>query len=203
MNLSLKYQIGEDELSLTIGGIKAFNQDNLYSTKSTLEQFKVFIGFQNKVCTNLCIATDGLNAAMKANSAAMLQQQAKELFYSYVAENSIQQFQQMREIVLSESEFAHLLGRAKLYNAMHATQRKHLPELGLTDSQLTTVAEDYYQDTFHSRNDDGSINLWAMYNLFTGANKSSYIDTILDRNVSIYNGVKTLSEAIVDKQAGT
>ena len=31
---------------------------------------------------------------------------------------------------------------------------------------------------------DGEINLWRLYNLFTGANKSSYIDRLLDRGVN-------------------
>ncbi|GAB4000891.1 hypothetical protein GCM10028807_55300 [Spirosoma daeguense] len=31
---------------------------------------------------------------------------------------------------------------------------------------------------------DGSINLWKLHNLFTGVNKSSYIDTFLDRSLN-------------------
>ena len=40
-------------LSLTIGGVKSYNQDNLYSRKGTSdEHFKIFIGFKNSVCTD-------------------------------------------------------------------------------------------------------------------------------------------------------
>lgn len=40
-------------LNLTIGGVRAYNQENLYSKKG-FEKFKVFIGFRNMVCCNMC-----------------------------------------------------------------------------------------------------------------------------------------------------
>ena len=40
-----KQVINGNELSLSIGGVRAYNQENLYSKKS-LEKFKVFIGFR-------------------------------------------------------------------------------------------------------------------------------------------------------------
>ena len=45
-------------LQLTIGGVRAYNQDNLYNKKS-LESFKFFIGYKNLVCCNMCISSDG------------------------------------------------------------------------------------------------------------------------------------------------
>ncbi len=33
-----------------------------YKSERNLEKFKVFIGFKNLVCTNLCISSDGLKA---------------------------------------------------------------------------------------------------------------------------------------------
>ena len=52
---------------------------------------------------------------------------------------------------------------------------------------LTAIlAMDYYQDQSFCRNQNGDINLWRMYNLFTGANKSSYIDSFLDRSVNAF-----------------
>src|SRR5690606_10765697 len=40
-------------------GVKSYTRDNLYNRKGADQHFKFFIGFQNKVCTNLCIWTDG------------------------------------------------------------------------------------------------------------------------------------------------
>lgn len=56
---SIQDTIDGNFLSLTIGGVKAYSQDNLYSKKGTEEHFKIFVGFQNRVCTNLCVWTDG------------------------------------------------------------------------------------------------------------------------------------------------
>ena len=39
-------------------------------------------------------------------------------------------------------------------------------------------------DENFSRGDNPEIDLWRVYNLFTGANKSSYIDTFLDRSLN-------------------
>ncbi|WP_317207288.1 DUF3871 family protein [Chryseobacterium gleum] len=46
--------VNGNELSLTIGGVRSYNLENLYNKKS-LEKFKFFIGFQNQVCMKLCV----------------------------------------------------------------------------------------------------------------------------------------------------
>jgi hypothetical protein len=66
------------------------------------------------------------------------------------------------------------------------------PALDFNDGQFNTIVRDYYQDQSFCRDNSGDINLWNLYNLFTQANKSSYIDTFLDRNVNalqLSNGV--------------
>ena len=60
-------------------------------------------------------------------------------------------------------------------------QEEVLPELLLTDTQIGMVAQSYYKDENFGKTDDRMISLWKVYNLFTGSNKSSYIDNFLDR----------------------
>lgn len=62
--------------------------------------------------------------------------------------------------------------------------------------RLSTVTKDYYQDESFCRNVDGDINLWKVFNLFTQTNKSSYIDTFLDRNVNAFNFSNSLLKAL-------
>ena len=50
--------VNGNKLSLSIGGVRAYHYENLYG-KKTEEHFKVYIGFKNHVCINLCISTDG------------------------------------------------------------------------------------------------------------------------------------------------
>ena len=42
------------------GNLKGYNTD-YYGFKKSLEKFKMFIGFKNMVCTNLCLSTDGFS----------------------------------------------------------------------------------------------------------------------------------------------
>jgi hypothetical protein len=58
------------------------------------------------------------------------------------------------------------------------------------DKQVSAVVKDYYRDESFCRDSSGNINLWKLYNLFTGANKSIYIDGFLDRSVNAFNFVE-------------
>ena len=49
------------------------------------------------------------------------------------------------------------------------------------------VVKDYYRDESFSKDEHGNINLWRLYNLFTGANKQSNIDSFLERSVNAFN----------------
>ncbi|GLB53444.1 hypothetical protein NBRC110019_24850 [Neptunitalea chrysea] len=58
------------------------------------------------------------------------------------------------------------------------------------------MARDYYQDDSFCKSENGDINLWKLYNLFTQANKSSYIDTFLDRSNNAYSFSNSLLKAL-------
>ncbi len=75
-----------------------------------------------------------------------------------------------------------------------------MPQFPLMDSQVNFVVKDYYQDESFCRDEFGNINLWKLYNLFTGANKTSYIDTFLDRGVACQQFVEGLQQSIGDNQ---
>lgn len=52
----------------------------------------------------------------------------------------------------------------------------------MTDTQASIVAKSFYNDdNFSLPDNQGEISMWNVYNLLTGANKSSYIDNFLDR----------------------
>lgn len=54
-----------NELNLTVGGVRAYNLENLHSTKRE-EHFRLFIGFKNSVCCNHFISTDGFKNDTKS-----------------------------------------------------------------------------------------------------------------------------------------
>jgi hypothetical protein len=61
---------------------------------------------------------------------------------------------------------------------------------------MGVVVKDFYKDESFCRDQNGNINLWRLYNLFTGANKTSYIDSFLDRSVSAYKLVEEFRWAL-------
>ncbi len=189
---SITETINGNKLSLMIGGLRAYNKENLYSKKS-VERFQVLIGFQNLICCNLCISTDGFSSEMRVSSIQELGDKVLELIQNYDAEKHLLQIKQLTEYNLTERQFAQLIGRTRLYYYLPKSEKQILPELLLNDGQISTIAKDYYQDERFCKNQDGNINLWNVYNLFTSANKSSYIDTFGDRNVNAFeftNGLK-------------
>ena len=167
-------------LNLTIGGVRAYNEQNLYSRKAP-EKFKLFIGFKNMVCCNLCVSTDGYKASIRVMEISALMEMAVELFRSYNMQQHLRIMEAYQNCRMSESQFAQFLGKCRLYQYLPTAERKRLPELLMTDTQIGLVANAYYHDGDFCKSEDGSIDLWRVFNLFTGANKSSYIDNFLDR----------------------
>ncbi len=197
---TIQDDIDGNRLSLTIGGIKAYNQDNLYSRKGADEHFKVFIGFQNKVCTNLCVWTDGYQNDLKVKNIGQLKACIRTLVENYNAQYHIHAMRKLADYGLTEQEFALLIGRCRMYSHLPNTMRNNIVPLALSDTQLGAVVKDYYRDDSFCRAENGDINLWRLYNLFTGSNKSSYIDTFLDRSVNAFRFVDDLRSAMDKKE---
>lgn len=187
--------VNGNELSLSIGGVRAYNRENLFSKKK-METFKFFIGFQNMVCCNMCISTDGYLGEVKASSHQELERIMLQAMHSYSIDEHLRGMEKLVEESLSEKQFAQLLGKAKLYNYLPKEDKAQLPQLLLNDNHFTTVAKDYYQDKSFCKDASGEISLWNAYNLLTGANKSSYIDTFLDRGENAYAFAQGISKAI-------
>jgi hypothetical protein len=189
---SIMDTIDGNRLSLTVGGVKAHNLDNLYNRKGTDEHFKIFIGFQNTVCTNLCIWTDGYLANVKVSNLHQLRGAVRSLIERYNANNQIQAMRSLSDHVLTEHQFAFLMGRCRMYQHLPSSARQSIDPLLLGDSQLNMACKDYYRDNSFCRDQEGNINLWRLYNLLTGANKSSYIDQFMDRSINAFQFVDQL-----------
>jgi hypothetical protein len=191
--------INGNPLNLSIGGVRAYNHENLYS-KKTFEKFKVFIGFKNMVCCNLCVSTDGYREEIRVMSHVELLQQVVTLFQFYNVSRHLQQMNSFKQHSLTEHQFAQLIGKSKLYQCLPPREKKQLPNLELTDSHINIIARNYYRDEAFRRDSSRAINLWNVFNLFTSANKSSYIDTFLSRSVNATDFIGGISEALNGQQ---
>ena len=192
---SIVDSINGNELTLSVGGVRSYNLENLYN-KKTLEKFKFFIGFQNKVCLNMCINTNGFKEDLRVSSASELQHKVIEVMQNYNAELHLMEMKEFTQDYLSEHQFAQLIGKSRLYQHLPKSEKQKIPMLNFNDSHINTMAKDYYEDKNFCRLDDGRINLWDVYNLFTQANKSSYIDTFLDRNLNAFEFTKGIQKTL-------
>ena len=168
-----------NKLTLSVGGVRAYNQMNLYS-KKTVEKFKVFVGFKNMVCCNLCVYTDGYLSNLEVSSTGDLYRSVLEMFHAYNPAKHIHLMQMLGNSYLTEHQFAQILGKMRLYQCLPQGYQKSVPRLLITDTQINSVAKAYMQDENFS-GFGGDLSMWRFYNLLTGANKSSYIDSFLDR----------------------
>lgn len=181
---SIYEDIEGNRLNLTIGGVRAYNHENLYSKKG-IEKFKVFIGFKNLVCCNLCVSTDGYQSELKAMSIQELFKAVIKLFQEYNVAKHLHLMNSLKNSFLTEHQFAQLVGKTKLYHCLPNAVRKSLPLLEFGDNHINAVAKAYYNDeNFKITEGADAISLWNVYNLFTTANKNSYIDNILDRSLN-------------------
>lgn len=184
---SITATVNGNQLALTVGGVRSYSLENLYNKKS-VEKFKFFIGFQNKVCCNLCVTSDGFVDDMRVFSLQELKGTVLKVLNQYNAVNHIEDMKKLTTSSLTEHQFAQLLGKVRLYQHLPKSdkQKLGLPMVSFNDSQFNTMAKDYYSDNSFSKDAEGNINLWKVFNLFTQANKSSYIDTFLDRNLNAF-----------------
>jgi len=180
--------INGNQLNLTVGGVKSYNLDNLYSKRTQADQrFQMFIGFQNKVCCNLCVWSDGIREELGIKNLNQLAYASENMIQQFNLEKQLKAMQQFTSIQLSETEFAQLVGRSRMYKHLPDNIRKDIPAMLLGDQQLNTVVKDFYKDSNFGCETGGDISLWEFYNLLTGANKSSYIDTFIERTVNAHD----------------
>lgn len=187
--------VNGNKVCLTIGGVRALNQENLYSRRN-LEKFKIFIGFKNTVCTNLCISTDGFKSDVRVSALTELKQKMTELFNQFDSNKFLGNMERMSKFQLNESEFAHLVGKMRMYQHLNKEEKADLNKLTISDHQIGTMVKNYFEDKNFAKDNDGIINLWQLYNLMTEANKSSYIDSNLDRNVNAFDFVNELTNSL-------
>lgn len=188
--------IGGNQVTLTIGGVKAYNQDNLYLKKGADEHFKIYIGYQNKVCTNMCVWSDGYVGDLKVSNIHQLGTAVRSMIENYSGQHHLNQMKQFTNYALTEQQFAHVIGRCRMYQYLPTKQKEGISPLLFGDQQIGAVCRDYYRDKSFCRNSEGGINLWRLYNLFTGANKSSHIDHFLSRSVNSFDLVEQIKNGL-------
>mgnify|MGYP001019963143 CR=1 FL=1 len=194
----ISYRIGSNNVSLSIGAVKAYNLDNLSSRNENNQMFKFFIGFKNQVCTNLCISSDGYIDSFKTGDKGELLNLIIALIQNFQMESEIKALQEFNKVILTEREFVNIIGRLKLFLNLPLDMQKEIFDykISITESQLSALVKSYVNDQNFGYTSDSGFSIWKLYNLLTGTIKSSYADNYLDRSVFSYQLSCCLSEAI-------
>ena len=187
--------VNNNNLSLVITGARGLNKENLYSRRK-LEHFQVAVGYVNQVCLNMCLSTDGLKSDIRVSSVSELQDKINELIQSFDNDRFLGNLERLSKFKLDELQFAHCIGKMKLYQHLSREEKVGKLTLAMNDNQIGAVVKNYYKDPIFSRNENGEINLWQLYNLATSANKNSYIDSNLEKNANAFQFVQGLADSL-------
>lgn len=175
--------VNGQKLELCIGGVRNYSDLNLYRANKGIEKFSVFIGWRVNICSNQVLTGDGVKLSLEVMNLSDLYKAVLELFYNFNPAREIHLMQTLSQSYLTETQFAQIVGRMRLYQALPNGYQKAVPRLLITDSQINNVCRDYFTNpNFGAKGN--TISMFDFHNLLTEANKSSYIDTYLQRAVN-------------------
>ena len=180
---SLHECIDGQRLELCIGGVRNYSDLNLYRANRGMEKFAIYLGWRVNVCSNQVLTGDGVRLNIEVMSLHDLYKAVLDLFYNFNLEKDIQLLQSLTQTRLTESQFAQIVGRMRLYQALPSYLQREIPKLLITDSQINNVCRDYYNNPNFGHKDN-TISLFDFHNLLTEANKSSYIDSYVQRGIN-------------------
>ena len=164
-------------MNLVVGGVKSYHRDKLTGRWSE-QLFKVYVGFKVNVCSNLCIASDGAVLEVRTKNPDELFIATVNMLERFDHQRMLEQMATMKEQHFTRNHFEQLIGtiRVQYYHPDNDSTR------WLGDQQIGQVVRGYYENPNFKADSDGNISVWNVYNLFTEANKSSYVDTFLERS---------------------
>lgn len=149
-----------------------------------------------QVCCNLCVWSDGLRSEVKVRTLHELAGEVFQMLTDFQAMDQIRWMKRLTEQSLTESQFAKMIGRLRMYQYLPSNTKANIPELQLTDSQISSVVRGFYQDENFQKGGSGDIGLWQLFNLFTEASKTSYIDRYLARNSNASSFISVLQDGL-------
>lgn len=201
---NLTKNINGQEIHLTIGGVRAYSEDKLYNRPSALK-FKIFVGWQVRVCSNLMLQTDGFSGSIDCITQADIHQKALELFnrYDSVKDSNLEALAELQDTRMTEEQFCHILGRLRLYQALPLAQQREIPQVILGDQAINEATRQYVSNpNFGRKTGDDGISTWDFMQLLTEAAKGSYIDRWLDRNANCIEFATGIRKALRYEDSG-
>ena len=180
---NLTRTINGETVHLCIGGVRAYNEDKLYNRQSTM-RFKVFVGWQVRVCSNLMLTCDGNSGTIDCMTEADIMQKSLELFKGFNPhkEDTLRLLENLSSTTISEEQFCQIIGRMRLYQFLPLAEQKQLPPLTIGDQAVNAMVKNYISNPNFGKKEGEDFTAWNLMQLANEAVKQSYIDKWLDRN---------------------
>lgn len=180
---NLTRYINGQTVHLCIGGVRAYSEDKLYNRQSP-QKFHIFVGWQVRVCSNLCLTCDGNSGTIECLTTADLRQKALTLFNSFNPhkENTLRLLENLNTTTISEELFCKIIGRMRLYQFLPVSDLKTIPSLTIGDQAVNAMVKGYVGNPNFGKKEDEDITCWNLMQLANEAVKQAYIDRFIDRN---------------------
>lgn len=197
---ALSRSVNGQLVHLCIGGVRAYNEDKLYGRQSPMK-FKIFCGWQVRVCSNLMLTCDGFTGNLECMTTSDIKEKALELFGGFdpIKDENLRTLEALGTTSISEEQFCKAVGRLRLYQALPTTTKTELglPNFNVGDQAVNAVVRGYVENP-NFKKEDGSdtITLWQLLQLFNEAVKQTYIDRWLERNQNCTDFVFGLEKAL-------
>lgn len=182
--VGLSREVNGQVVNLTIGGVRNYADDQLYRT-ATPQKFKVFVGWQVRVCSNMMLTCSGNSGVIQCLTEADVFQKTMELFTTFnpERENILTQLGNLQSTRMTEQQFCNIIGRMRLYQALPIAEQHQLPPLLIGDQAVNEATRGYFNNpNFCKREGEDGISCWNFLQLLTESVKSSYIDKFAERN---------------------
>ena len=185
----LSRTVNGQPVHLTIGGVRAYNQDRLYGKQTTM-RFQVFCGYSVRVCSNLCLTTTGLAGKLECMTTSDIKEKALELFSGFdpEKEDNLRSLENLGNTSINEEQFCKIVGRLRLYQALPNNTKTELglPNVLLGDQAVNNVVRGYVENpNFKKEEGCDYITLWQMLQLCNESVKQAPADKWLLRNQNV------------------
>ena len=190
---ALSRNVNGQLVHLCIGGVRAYNEDKLYGRQTTMK-FKIFVGWQVRVCSNLCLTCDGFTGNLEC-------MKALELFNGFdpLKDDNLRSLEALGNTFVTEEQFCRIVGRLRLYQALPTNTKAELglPNVILGDQAVNAAVRGYVESpNFKKEEGSDTITLWQLLQLLNEATKQTYIDKWLERNQNCTDLVFGLERAL-------
>lgn len=200
---SLTRIVNGQEVHLCVGGVRAYNEDKLYSRRSP-EKFKIFVGWQVRVCSNLMLTCSGNSGTIECMTEADLYQKAYQLFKAFNPEkdNELKILEDLNSTSITEEQFCKIIGRMRLYQFLPVAEQNELPSLIIGDQAVNAAVKNYVSNPNFGRKPGEDITCWNLMQLLNEAVKQAYIDKWLDRNQNCTDFAIGIQKALTGDSSG-